>query len=86
MSQQVINIGTVPNDGQGDALRTAYNKCNINFTELYARVKSVVPTTAVGVNGDVVGMYAVDDTHFYYCFQDHDGSSEIWRRIEGSTF
>jgi hypothetical protein len=35
MSQQSINIGTNPNDGTGDALRTAFSKCNSNFTDLY---------------------------------------------------
>lgn len=86
MAQQVINVGTEPNDGQGDPLRTAYIKCNSNFTELYARFKSAVPTTAIGVNGDVAGMYAADDQYFYYCFDNWDGSSEIWRRTTGSTF
>lgn len=86
MTQLVINVGAEPNDGQGDPLRTAYIKCNTNFTELYARFKSTVPTTAVGVNGDVAGMYAVDDQFLYYCFQNWDGSSEIWRRVTGSSF
>lgn len=36
MSQQVINIGTTPNDGTGDSLRTAFNKINNNFSELYS--------------------------------------------------
>ena len=40
MAQQVINIGTLPNDGTGDPLRTAYDKCNDNFTELYAALVS----------------------------------------------
>lgn len=35
MSQQVINIGTTSNDGTGDPLRTAWQKTNENFTELY---------------------------------------------------
>jgi len=35
MTQQVINIGTNPNDGTGDALRTAFSKINQNFTEVY---------------------------------------------------
>ena len=36
MAQQTINIGTVANDGTGDPLRTAFDKVNDNFTELYA--------------------------------------------------
>lgn len=35
MSQQTINIGTVANDGTGDPIRDAFDKCNDNFTELY---------------------------------------------------
>ena len=35
MSQQVINVGTVANDGTGDPLRTAFIKVNANFAEVY---------------------------------------------------
>jgi hypothetical protein len=35
MTQQVIDVGNVANDGQGDPLRTAFTKTNANFTELY---------------------------------------------------
>ncbi len=35
MAQQNINIGTNANDGTGDPLRTAFNKINANFSELY---------------------------------------------------
>ena len=36
MAKQIINIGAAPNDGQGDPIRTAFDKANENFTELYA--------------------------------------------------
>ena len=36
MTKQTINIGTSPNKGDGDPLRTAFQKINENFTELYA--------------------------------------------------
>ena len=35
MGKQVINVGSSANDGTGDPLRTAFNKINDNFTELY---------------------------------------------------
>jgi hypothetical protein len=35
MAQQIINIGTSPNDGSGDSIRVSFNKVNSNFTELY---------------------------------------------------
>ena len=36
MAKQTIGIGTAPNDGTGDDLRTCFDKCNDNFSELYA--------------------------------------------------
>lgn len=36
MAQQLIGIGSAPNDGTGDTLRAAFVKCNENFTEVYA--------------------------------------------------
>ena len=35
MAKQVINVGSVINDGTGDAIRTGAQKINDNFTELY---------------------------------------------------
>ena len=35
MARQTINIGTTANDGTGDPLRTAFDKINDNFSELY---------------------------------------------------
>ena len=35
MAQQSINIGSSANDGTGDPLRTAFDKINDNFSELY---------------------------------------------------
>lgn len=35
MTQQLINLGT-PDKGNGDPVRTAFQKVNQNFTELYA--------------------------------------------------
>jgi hypothetical protein len=36
MAREVINVGSAPNDGTGDPLRTAFEKSNSNFSELYA--------------------------------------------------
>jgi hypothetical protein len=36
MTQEIINIGAVANDGEGDPLRTAFQKINNNFTQLYS--------------------------------------------------
>jgi len=53
MAKQTINIGAAANDGTGDPLRTAFDKINDNFTELYdddaADVNSVNGATGVVV-------------------------------------
>jgi hypothetical protein len=36
MAQNIINIGTIPNDGTGDPLRTAFNETNLNFDQIFA--------------------------------------------------
>src|SRR5262252_2432405 len=41
MVQQIINIGSAPGDNTGDPARNAFDKCNLNFTELYGRSASV---------------------------------------------
>ena len=35
MAKQVIGIGSAPNDGTGDTVRSSFDKTNQNFTELY---------------------------------------------------
>jgi hypothetical protein len=57
MAKQTINIGTAPNDGTGTPLRTAFDYCNLNFTELYTAVgpsgnNIVVPGSAT-ISGDL---------------------------------
>lgn len=44
MTQQIINVGTGPDSYTGDTLRTAFEKTNSNFDELYAL--SVANTSA----------------------------------------
>jgi hypothetical protein len=36
MSQIIINVGAIPDDGQGDPLRTAFSDINTMFSEVYA--------------------------------------------------
>jgi hypothetical protein len=37
MAKQTINVGSAPNDGAGDPIRTSFQKVNANFTELYSQ-------------------------------------------------
>jgi filamentous hemagglutinin len=81
MTQQIINVGTSANDGQGDPLRTAFIKCNNNFSQLYSVAQTSPPPTLTGRLGDFAGMYAYDSTYFYYCFANYTGNSTIWAQI-----
>tara|TARA_B110000503_G_scaffold5922_1_gene8149 strand:+ start:3565 stop:5589 length:2025 start_codon:yes stop_codon:yes gene_type:complete len=85
MAREIINVGTTPNDGLGDPIRTAFTKTNTNFSELFARSQATVPTTLVGAVGDVAGMTAYDQEYYYYCFQNYDGSSVIWREVPNAA-
>lgn len=41
MARQNINVGTDPNDGTGESIRSAWVKANANFSELYLNVASL---------------------------------------------
>lgn len=85
MTQEIINVGSTPNDGLGDPIRTAFIKSNSNFTQLYNRVKETPPTTGIGAAGDQEGMTAYDTGIFYYCFADYNGVTPIWIAIESAA-
>jgi len=65
MAKQTINIGASANDGTGDPLRTAFDKVNSNFTELYnddaGDVNSVNAGTGISVD-QTTGAVTVTNT------------------------
>lgn len=52
--QQVVNVGSAPNDGTGDVLRDAMVYINENFTELYS---NAVVNTNVTVGNSTVNCF-----------------------------
>lgn len=55
MAKLHINLGDAPNDRTGDPLRTAFEKVNSNFDELYARTGDDIQIPALaGNNGKVL--------------------------------
>lgn len=52
--QQVINVGSAPNDGTGDVLRDAMVYVNENFTELYS---NAVVNTNITVGNSTVNCF-----------------------------
>ena len=56
MAQQTINVGSSANDGTGDPLRTAFNKINANFSDLYgtsAEANDIKEDTSPQLGGDL---------------------------------
>lgn len=47
-TQQIINIGTLPNDGEGDPLRLAFGKINNNFSNLFSTFVNTSNTYSTG--------------------------------------
>jgi len=63
MARQLINIGTIENDGTGDKLRDAMDKINDNFQEVYTELGgdslsnldfSVNTISSANSNGDII--------------------------------
>jgi hypothetical protein len=78
---QLTIVTTPQNSGDGTPLSTAFNYCNSNFSELYSRVQTTPPATLLGAVGDTAGMYAYDETYFYYCYANYNGVSSIWGQV-----
>lgn len=86
MAKQIINVGTAANDKKGDSLRSAFQKVNANFTELY-NLTGVTSLTelaqdyaaAMFVNGTHEGISVdYDDTNNKFNLtvaQDFDGGA-----------
>jgi len=71
MAQQTINVGAAPNDGTGDPARTAFTKCNANFTELYTAdtaflTTSVAATSYQPLDADLTAIAALTGTNTIY--------------------
>jgi hypothetical protein len=58
MARQDINIGSNANDGTGDDLRTAMQKINTNFTELYAETSV---DSGITISGNTISSNRSDD-------------------------
>lgn len=54
MAKQTINLGTSANAGDGDNLRSAMDKCNDNFDELYG-ANSV--SSNIALSGQTISSY-----------------------------
>lgn len=73
-TQQIINIGTLPNDGEGDPLRVAFGKINNNFSNLFATFVNTSNTyTAGNTPGQVIFETPVSGfTNGVFTIRSHD--------------
>jgi len=46
--REIVNVGTLPNDGEGDPLRVAFQKINNNFANLFSTSFNTSNTYTVG--------------------------------------
>ena len=51
---EIVNVGALPNDGEGDPLRVAFQKINNNFANLYATATSTTLSTTIGLTPNQV--------------------------------
>jgi hypothetical protein len=79
-AQQVIGVGTTPNDHTGDSVRAAYIKTNENFTELYARAAITSIGSGLTLN---TGTLSVGDLSLTY--QPTDGDLTALSALAGTN-
>ena len=67
MTIQTINVGTSANKGDGDPLRTAFDKINDNFNEVYAALgNGTTLTDIIDSNGLLNVSSGANKIVFYY--------------------
>ena len=57
---QKVNLGTTPNDGTGDPLRTAFVKVNHNDSLLFDTINLFIPWTDTLLNGRIYSRYFIN--------------------------
>ena len=62
-TQEIVNIGTLPNDGEGDTLRVAFAKINNNFSNLFSTSTNTLESITVGTTANQV-IWEVPVTQF----------------------
>lgn len=62
-TMEVVNIGTLPNDGEGDPLRVAFTKINNNFANLFATATATTLSYTIGLTPDQV-IWQIPKTEF----------------------
>lgn len=84
MAQQIINIGSAPNDGTGDPLRNAFVKVNENFNDLYLK-EPLSTRTVVSGTSSILSDGSSDNVSIVafksYALLSIETSSAAWVRL-----
>ena len=82
ISNNLVYVGLVANDGTGDDLRTAFDKINDNFLYLGGRLGTAPSGTNLGSTGESVFKEVVD---FQYRFRKIDADGNLRVRLVGDV-
>ena len=82
MSKLLINIGSTPNDRTGDSLRTAFDKINQNFGELYATLD---PASLTELAQDYAAAMFTEGVHSGIIVEYDDDGNVINLTVIGQT-
>ena len=87
MARQTLNRGTTANDGTGDTLRTAAQKINENFEELYLSVggDSATATVTLTEDGVVFEGQTDDDFETILCAVEPTADNIVYVPNDGGT-
>lgn len=79
MAKQLVNLGTGPNTKNGDTVREAFRKTNLNFDELYTTIDPTnIPPSQTGQGGKYL---KTDGTNLFWT----DVRDDINTVIDGGT-
>lgn len=81
MAQQLIDIGTADNTGNGDPLRTSLTKANDNFTELYDDKLEWASVPSSATDTGILGQISYDADYIYICT-----ATDTWKRVAITTW
>jgi len=86
MAKQTINVGTAPNDRTGDPLRTAFNKVNENFSELYTLTNGTAADLTLLAQDYAADMF-VNEYHngVTVTYDDEDNKIRLSVNIDGGN-
>lgn len=81
---EIINIGTLPNDGEGDPLRVAFGKTNNNFSKLFstASITSNSYTTSNAANQTIFETSANTFTQGHFFIRSNDPDTNDSQTIQ----